>query len=143
MVIKRESGIELFRVVLMIMIICLHYFNAAMGGALQYTNEGTFNWYLIRFLESMFIIAVDCFIIINGYFMVSKKSVNLKKIIKLFLELSLYNVIIYLLCLAIGIEQFQINNFIEALFPVLIYNYCFFILYSFIFINSFYKYIIK
>ena len=72
----------------------------------------------------MFIIAVDCFIIINGYFMVSKKSVNLKKIIKLFLELSLYNVIIYLLCLAIGIEQFQINNFIEALFPVLIYNYC-------------------
>ena len=31
MVIKRESGIELFRVVLMIMIIGLHYFNAAMG----------------------------------------------------------------------------------------------------------------
>lgn len=51
-----------------------------MGGALEYTNEGTFNWYLIRFIESMFIIAVDCFIIINGYFMVSKKSVNLKKL---------------------------------------------------------------
>ena len=63
--IKRESGIELFRVVLMIMIIGLHYLNGYMGGALEYTNEGTFNWYLIRFLESMFIIAVDCFISIT------------------------------------------------------------------------------
>ena len=70
MVIKRKSGIELFRVVLMIMIIGLHYLNGYMGGALQYTNEGTFNWYLIRFIESMFIIAVDCFIIINIYIII-------------------------------------------------------------------------
>lgn len=134
MVIKRKSGIELFRVVLMIMIIGLHYLNGYMGGALQYTNEGTFNWYLIRFIESMFIIAVDCFIIINGYFMVSKKSVNLRKIIKLFLELSLYNMIIYLLCLAIGVEKFQINTFIKSLFPLLIDNYWFFKYYIVLFL---------
>lgn len=134
MVTERKSGIELFRVVLMIMIIGLHYFNSAMGGALEYTNEGTFNWYLIRFIESMFIIAVDCFIIINGYFMVSKKSVNLRKIIKLFLELSLYNVIIYLLCLAMGIEQFQINTFIKSLFPLLLNNYWFFKYYIVLFL---------
>lgn len=134
MLIKRKSGIELLRVVLMIMIIGLHYLNGYMGGALEYTNEGTFNWYLIRFLESMFIIAVDCFIIINGYFMVSKKSVNLRKIIKLFLELSLYNVIIYLLCLALEVEKFQIINFIRAVFPLLINNYWFFKYYIVLFL---------
>lgn len=134
MVMKRRSGIELLRIVLMLMVIGLHYFNTSMGGALEYTNEGTFNWYLIRFIESMFIIAVDCFIIINGYFMVSKKSVNLRKIIKLFLELSLYNMIIYLLCLTLGVEKFQITTFIKALFPLLINNYWFFKYYIVLFL---------
>lgn len=35
MVIKRKSGIELLRVVLMIMIIGLHYLNGYMGGSVR------------------------------------------------------------------------------------------------------------
>ena len=41
---------------------------------------------------------------------------------------------IYLLCLAIGIEEFQVNTFIKSLFPLVINNYWFFKYYIVLFL---------
>ena len=62
----RKSNIELLRIILIIMIITLHYLNGGIGGALSNTNPNTFNYYLITFIESLCIVAVNVFIIITG-----------------------------------------------------------------------------
>lgn len=44
---NRQSNYELLRIIAMMMIIGLHYFNADMGGAIGNVSIGTTNYYLI------------------------------------------------------------------------------------------------
>ena len=92
----RKSNFELLRIILIIMIITLHYLNGNMGGALSNTNPHTFNYYLIHFIESLCIVAVNCFIIITGYFSYKKRSIKISKVIHLFSLCICYGLLIYL-----------------------------------------------
>lgn len=127
---ERNSNIELLRIVLMIMIICLHYMNGGMGGALKYTLERSINYYLIRFLESLFIIAVNGFVLITGFCMINKKCVNINKIIRLIMEMTIYNIIIYTVFLIIGRADISIKQIIKECVPLVFNNgYWFFKIY--------------
>lgn len=125
----RKSNIELLRIILMIMIIGLHYLFWSMGGALQFTNIGTINWYLIRIIESLFIVAVNCFILITGFFMIKKEKFKINKIIKIILELTLYSMILYIVSFSCGIQQFSIAGLIKSAIPLLNNEYWFFKIY--------------
>ena len=117
----KYTNIELLRIVLMIMIICLHYMNGGMGGALKYTLERSINYYLIRFLESLFIIAVNGFVLITGFCMINKKCVNINKIIRLIIEMTIYN---------IGRADISIKQIIKECVPLVFNNgYWFFKIY--------------
>ena len=52
----RKSNFELLRIIAIIMIIGLHYFNGSMGGALRNVVPGEFNYYFAYLFESLFII---------------------------------------------------------------------------------------
>ena len=91
---KRKSNIELLRIILILMIIILHYFNGSMGGLLSHVTSGTFNYYLSHFLESFCIIAVNVFIIITGYFSFNKSAINTSKVIRLFLIMVFWGIVL-------------------------------------------------
>lgn len=82
---ERKSNFELLRIVLIFMVITLHYLNARMGGALSPENipSSNFNYFISRLIESFSIVAVNCFILITGYFMYKKKEVDKSKILDL------------------------------------------------------------
>ena len=79
----RQSNIELLRIIMILAIIGLHYFNGEMGGLLVNAKTNTLNYYISHIIESLFIVAVNVFVLITGYFSVSKKSINFRKLIQL------------------------------------------------------------
>lgn len=104
----RDSNIELLRIISMLMILILHYLNGDMGGALSNVTSGTVNYYIVHLLESAAIIAVNIYIIISGYFLIRKSSINLKKIYNIVFVCLFYGIIIYIIELATG--QVELNK---------------------------------
>lgn len=110
---NRQSNFELLRIICIFMILILHYCNSNMGGALNIKNipEGSFNYYLVRAFESFSIIAVNCFIIITGFFSYNSKKIKVKKIIDLICILLFYNIIIYIFALTMKLQKFDNKSF--------------------------------
>lgn len=127
MQVKRYSNIELLRIILMIMIIMLHYMNGSMGGALK--ESIGINYYIVRFIESLCIVAVNGFVLITGYCSIKKESINIKKIMKLFLELIIYGVVIQITLVLLGQIKFSIKDFIKNFIPIWHNTYWFFKIY--------------
>lgn len=115
---ERKSNIEILRIILILMVIVLHYNNKDMGGALKYVQSGSFNELVLRFIESASDCAVDAFIIISGFFMVNRKKTNLLKPIVLFLTVSFYQIIVYILLCAIGFESFSVLRILIKVIPL-------------------------
>lgn len=86
----RSSNIELLRVAAALGVIILHYNNKDIGGGFGYVQWNSINPYLLYFLESMAICAVNVFILISGYFMCTSYKRNLSKPIELLLQLILF-----------------------------------------------------
>ncbi|WP_191668380.1 acyltransferase family protein [Limosilactobacillus walteri] len=89
---KRQSNIEMLRIVLILMVIILHYLNGEMGGALSHSKMTEL--YVSHFMESLCIVAVNTFILITGYFSYKKNSVNVNKTVKLFLIMFFYGLVL-------------------------------------------------
>lgn len=98
------------------MVITLHYFNAGMGGGLKHVDSGTFNYYSMHYLESMSIIAVNCFVLVSGYFMVGKSQVKLIKAINLIGITIFYGLVIYLVISFIE-NLFNVKGLLTAIIP--------------------------
>lgn len=67
--IKRNSSIELLRIIAMFMVVVLHCLLTT--GALEYQSR--VQYYVYWFIEALCIIAVDVFILISGYFMIKSR----------------------------------------------------------------------
>jgi len=91
--IERESGIELFRLVLMFMIIIHHLID--QGLALGYIGSSKYvinsHTPVLLFIDNIMIIAVNAFFFISGFYGIKFRSKNL---INLFLQGTFYAVII-------------------------------------------------
>lgn len=116
----RKTNLELLKVVSTIMIIILHYLNGNMGGALKETLSNTFNYYFIRVIESFCIIAVNCFVLITGYFMITKNSIRIKKVANLILISLFYSLVLYGISVLLKINTFSFNGLTTAL--MVMYN---------------------
>lgn len=69
---NREYGIDILRILSMMMVLILHVFSN--GGALNHLIPGTSNYYVGWLLEAMCFCAVDIFAIMTGYLMVDRKT---------------------------------------------------------------------
>ena len=66
---KRQANFELLRIVAMLMIIVLHYLNK--GELLTaYTTDRTVINYAAHLIEAFCIVAVNCYVLLSGYFLV-------------------------------------------------------------------------
>ncbi|AMB99865.1 hypothetical protein AWM75_07750 [Aerococcus urinaehominis] len=114
---ERQTNFEAIRLVAMVMVVALHYFNGSLGGALSQTTVGSANYYLTYLGESLAIIGVNLFVLLTAYFMAGKTSIQLIKPLRV-LALSLfYAITIYAVAVATGLYPHRADYLNQALMP--------------------------
>lgn len=121
---ERNYGIDLLRIVSMIMVVLLHVLGA--GGLLDATFG--INNKSVWLLEVFAFCAVNCYALISGYVGVNSKF-KLSNILILWLQVFIYNFIFYLFFLLLGKITFSFDMLKEMFFPVLSKRYWYFTAY--------------
>lgn len=99
----RLSNFELLRLLCMLMVLNLHSFAG--------WNHGSGVWQAVDFFrESTSICAVDCFVLISGYFGIHWKF---KSFFTLAFQILFYSVTIYLVAVGYGIVDFSLSGLME------------------------------
>ena len=95
----RESNIELLRILTICGVVMLHYNgNIALG----LVTEGTANYYLLQFLEILFICAVNLFVLISGYFLSTNNNRKTIKALELVVQVMAIGIGKYLISVLLG-----------------------------------------
>lgn len=125
---KRDSSIELLRIILMLGVMTLH-FNAS-GVAITSLSGKAF--YFMNFTESIFICAVNVFVLISGYYMCTTEKRKIVKPLELLFELVSMNFIWYIFFNVYNSKRFSLYRMWDALLP----NKYFIILYICVYVLS-------
>ena len=128
---RRNSSIELLRILSMLGVVILHYNNAGMGGGFGYVRPGSINEGYLFLSEAISINAVDVFILISAFFLSKSYNRKKRKIVELLIQVSVFRAGYYLLTV-IQTGIFSIKELINAILPV---NY-FIILYAVLYFIS-------
>ncbi len=114
---ERESGLELFRIITMILIVTHHY--VVNSGILKYLKLSPTSFKSIFFYSvgAFGKIGINCFVLITGYFMCRSK-ITLKKFLKLFLEFMFYKIIITLIFVVTQPDKWTFLSFARAMIPI-------------------------
>ena len=107
---KRESNIELLRILSMFMIIAHHF---SVHGNFILEKIPLLNKIWLQLLSSGGKIGVNIFIIISGFFLINSKKVNMNKIIKLLAQLLFYSILIFIIFGSFGIVSFNIKSLVK------------------------------
>lgn len=115
---KRNSAIELCRILSMLMIVGCHF--ATHGGFDFSASEITVPrlwWHVIEMGGNH---GVDVFVLITGYFLIGNTAlkINPRKALRLWGQIFFYSVVLFVFGVAIGIEQFSLLQLANALIPV-------------------------
>lgn len=129
---ERKSNIELLRILSILGVIILHYVNPSIGGGIAYTEEGSINFYILYILASIFVCAVNLFMLISGYFMSMSQKRSLWKPIELIIQVIAFSFGRYVLVSGLLKGNFTIKGAVASLVPS---NY-FVILYCVVFLLS-------
>lgn len=130
---KRNEGIELLRIISMIMILILHYLGH--GGILDNLSANNFYYYIAWTLEGICFVAVNIYVLITGYFLCTSKA-NLKKIILLWLQIVFYSISIYFILCLFGFVSINFTNLLKAFTPITSTMYWFATVYICLYILS-------
>lgn len=111
----RDSNLELYRIIVMFMILCGHYvFNSGlleeMWGNL---SPKALFFYAFGIWGK---IGINCFVMITGYFMCTSQ-ITIRKFLKLLLQIEFYNVIISSIFLFSGYKGYGISDFLLDIMP--------------------------
>lgn len=109
-------GIELLRIVSMMMIVTLHVLGR--GGVLEESVVGGGQYHAAYFMEIACYCAVDCYALISGYVMFDSKF-KYGKFILLMFQVYFYSLGITIVYLILKPEYVNIGCLIKSLFPIL------------------------
>ncbi len=116
---KRQSGIELLRIIVMLQIVFLHlyqYGHLHAGASSAGTIDGTF----VTFVWSMCRAPVDVFVMISGYFMITSQF-DIKRTIKrganLYGAMFFYSVVISIIFFIANPQLLTPGNVVSAVTP--------------------------
>lgn len=114
----RDSGLELFRIITMLVIVAHHYFvNSGLSGLVYDSSELSGNSIFLLIFGWGGKTGINCFVLITGYFM-CKSNITLKKFLKLLLWMEFYKVVFYLIFTLTGYQDFDLKNMIKSLLPI-------------------------
>lgn len=128
----RNSAFDFLRLTAMLMVTLLHITGHGLAEAAIEPFHAVY--WIKLFLNSFSLVAVNCFVLISGYFL-STKSTSIKKLAKLYLQVWTYSVVIYIVLALLpntGVT-FRFSTLIECMCPLLSNQYwfftCYFLLY--------------
>lgn len=110
---ERKSGIELLRIITMLGVVLLHYND---GRALVYAQDSP-NIYLLFFLESLCICAVNVFVLISGFFLSGTQRRNYIKPVELIAELLFFRAVFYVITTFAESKAFSVTALAYHLVP--------------------------
>ena len=117
---QRESNLELYRIIVMVLIVAHHYVvNSGLinvRGPIYSDVLSGKSLYLLLF-GAWGKTGINCFVLITGYFM-CKSQITLKKFAKLILEVMFYRIIISSIFWIASYTQFTLEGFIKMIIPV-------------------------
>ena len=115
---QRDSSIELLRIISMIMILFHHF--ALHGDFIWNASDLTIPHFWYNFILMGGKVGVNIFVLISGYFLISKKEslFNFKRILKFWGQVFFYSIFIYLLFCIFGKVQIDVKTLIKTLFPI-------------------------
>ena len=116
----RDSNLELFRIIAMLLIVAHHY---VVNSGLTAPDGPIYNNPLSR--DSLFLmifgawgkIGINCFVMITGYFMCTS-NITAKKFFKLVLIILFYQIIIGLIFILSGYQPLEWKSFIKLFIPI-------------------------
>lgn len=118
--IQRESGLELFRIITMLLIVAHHYVvNSELwgaGGPIMNTPMAGKSLFLL-FFGAWGKTGINCFVLITGYFM-CKSQITVKKFLKFLLEVEFYKLLFYAIFIFTGYVKFSVGGFVKTILPV-------------------------
>ncbi len=116
----RDSNIELYRIVTMLLIISHHYVvNSGLtvaDGAI-YSNLSSPRSIFLLLFGAWGKTGINCFVLITGYFM-CKSQITLRKYAKLLSVIYFYRIIFYFVFLLTGYTSFSLTGLIKLILPV-------------------------
>lgn len=130
--VKRESNLEILRIISMIMIIMHHY---AYYSGFIWEDAITVNRIIVNFFQMFGKLGVVIFILISGYFY-DKTKFKLKKLLNLFLQVWFFSIIGLIIGIIIDSDKLNITNIIKSIFPISFSTYWFASCYILIYIFS-------
>ncbi len=123
---KRNSALELLRIIAMFFIIVSHY--SVHGAPSGFIFEFSLNSIFIVFTK-LGNLGVIIFVILSGYFL-SKSTFKVKRLFQLLAQVLFYSVSIYTILCITGIQQINLRNTFISLFPTTTSLYWFFTAYT-------------
>ena len=113
----RDSNLELFRIITMLLIVAHHYVvNSGLMERVYQDPLAPRSLFLLVF-GAWGKTGINCFLMITGYFM-CKSKITARKFIKLLAEVYFYRIIFYSVFAAMGYESLSIKHLIMLLLPV-------------------------
>ena len=129
----RDTNLDLLRILSMMMIITLHSCNH--GGLVNGTLvPGTFNWYLGELIFAGCHVAVNCFVLLSGYFQCTSQF-KLKRVVSLWVQVSFYSVVLYTVA-AVYCGDLSVIELVKRVFVVITEQYWFVTAYLLMYIVS-------
>ena len=113
---KRQSGIELLRIIAMLLIVA-HHFSVHSGFEYSATDV-SLNGIWIQLISMGGKIGVNIFVIISGYYMTESSKSVVGRVIKLWLQIEFYSIVIFAVMTLFGQEIFSIKELIKHCMPV-------------------------
>ena len=119
---KRNAGLDLLKILLMFMILLMHCF--LFSGQLNKDLFEDGNSEIAWIIESFAIVAVNCYVLISGYFLVNS-SCNRKKVFKLMIQVLTYSLIIFII-FKLGMKySISWKDTLQSIFPITLKTYWF------------------
>lgn len=103
----RKSNVELLRILAMLMVIGVHFY--------AYETEVDRCFYEIT--ESFCIGGVNIFVMISAWFMTGRKSINIRKIVNLLIEVAFWGIIGFSLMVVFNMDDFSVKGLIKVIAP--------------------------
>ena len=125
----RNSNVELLRILMTFGVIVLHYNNRTIGGGFSYAEDDKISLMILYFLESLFICAVDVFVIISGYFLSQTNKRSIGKAMTFIIEVSFFRFCAYSLRTILSKGDFVLSDIIVNLLPYNWFIICYVALY--------------
>lgn len=123
---KRQANFELLRIVAMLMIIVLHYLNKTEL-LLMYTQEQSAVRYASQLIEAFCIVAVNCYVLLSGYFLV-ESAWKPERVVSLAAQVLFYSLLIPVVLICAGVVaagELSIYDWLNYVLPIETEHYWF------------------